>query len=260
MFATMMITFREGVEAFLVVAVAMLYLRQTQRTDLLGAVRAAVATALVLCVMLGIALARSGAMQPLHEALLASAAFVLVLSCTVHMGLHGKRIAGAIRQRMQDAGQRSGNGAKLAVFVFVLVMIGREGIETATMLASLAASSGLRELFIGGTVGVVLAGLLSLAWTRYGRRENLARFFQTSALFMMLFALQLLIYAFHEFTEAGVIAGLDNGYWHALTEPFGPQGAYGAWLSYSLVAVPAGFLLVTALRRRIKPPHLASQR
>jgi high-affinity iron transporter len=259
MFATMMVTFREGVEAFLVVAVAMLYLRQTNRADLLGTVRAAVATALMLSVLLGVALARDGALQPLHEAWLALGAFALVLSCTVHMNRHGKQIASGIRQRLAAAGQHRGNGAKFAVFGFVLLMIGREGIEAAAVLASLAASTQLRNLFVGAAAGVSLAAALSLAWVRYGGRVNLARFFATSALFMTLFAVQLLIYALHEFTEAGAVPWLDNAYWHVLSEPFGPQGRYGAWLSYSLVAVPAGFLLVTAFQGRVSPPHFAVQ-
>lgn len=257
MFPTMMVTFREGVEAFLVVAVTMLYLRQTNRADLLPTVRIAVATAVLLSVLAGIALAGSAALQPLHEAWLALAAFVLVLSCTVHMNRHGKQIASSIRQRIDQAGQYQGNGAKVALFGFVLLMIGREGIETATMLASLAASTQLRSLFAGGAAGVALAALLSLAWLHYGQRINLGRFFQATALFMTLFAVQLLIYAFHEFTEAGVVPGLDNTSWHLLTEPFGPQGTYGAWLSYALAAVPAGFLLATAVQHRtsmIAPP------
>ena len=47
---------------------------------------------------------------------------------------------------------------------------------------------------------------------------------------------------------AGAIPGIDNAQWHILTDPYGPEGQYGAWLSYSLVLVPLGFLLFTWLR------------
>ena len=53
----------------------------------------------------------------------------------------------------------------------------------------------------------------------------------------MLFVLQLTIYAFHEFSEAGALP-LDNAYWHIATEPYGPDGEYGHWLSYALVLIP----------------------
>lgn len=248
MLSVLMVTFREGVEAFLIVAVTLLYLRQTRRLHLIAAARWGVACAVLLSIALGVVLSRVGAMQPLHEAWLAVAAFVLVLSCTAHMLLHGKRIAGDIRQKIEASDRGSETGAKIAVFLFVLLMIGREGIETATMLASLASTSGLRPLFVGGTLGVMLAGLLAFSWTRYGRRVNLGLFFRVTAVFMVLFSIQLVVYAVHEFTEAGVVPGIDNSRWHLLTEPFGPEGQYGAWLSYSLVLVPLGFFVVTWLR------------
>ena len=244
MLSMLMVTFREGVEAFLIVAVTLLYLRKTDRAHLIPALRWGVITAVLLSVALGVLLSRVGAMQPLHEAWLALAAFVLVLSCTVHMLRHGNRIAADIRQRVEAADRRGGAGARVAVFLFALLMIGREGVETATMLASLATASGLRSLRVGGSLGVVLAALLALAWTRYGRRVDLRLFFRVTAVFMVLFSVQLVVYAVHEFAEAGVLPGVDNAHWHVLTEPYGPEGQYGAWLSYSLVLVPLAFLLV----------------
>lgn len=60
-------------------------------------------------------------------------------------------------------------------------------------------------------------------------------FFQVTAIFMVLFCIQLAIYAIHEFSEAGALPLVDNEYWHEVTEPFGPEGVYGTWLSYGLV-------------------------
>ena len=94
MLQTMMITFREGIEAFLIIAITSLYLRNTGRVMLLSAVRWATVVALAGSVALGIVLARIGAMTPLWEGLLALIAMVLVLTCTVHMMRNGKRMAG----------------------------------------------------------------------------------------------------------------------------------------------------------------------
>jgi high-affinity iron transporter len=63
---------------------------------------------------------------------------------------------------------------------------------------------------------------------------------------MVIFSIQLVIYAFHEYTESIEIANLgiiDSAYWHAATEAYGPQGHIGAWISYSLVLVPVAFLI-----------------
>ena len=90
--------------------------------------------------------------------------------------------------------------------------------------------------------------MVAWAWSRYGHRVNLARFFQVTAVFLMVFVVQLVIYAFHEFTEANALPGVNNQYWHIATEPYGPEGIYGHWLTYLMVLVPAGWLLLSGLR------------
>jgi high-affinity iron transporter len=57
------------------------------------------------------------------------------------------------------------------------------------------------HLSVGHALGVLRAALLSLVWAKFGRRINLARFFQVTAVFMVLFSIPLLIYSFHESTE-----------------------------------------------------------
>ena len=252
MFPTLMVTFREGLEAFLIVSVTLLYLRQTRRTHLLAALRWATLSAVAFSVGLGWLLARIGGLSPLHQAWLAAAALVLVLSCTVHMLRHGKQIAAQIRARLDIADSGNVIAAKLGVFLFVFLMISREGVETATMVASLAGSVELRHLALGGAAGVLLAALLALAWSRFGVRIDFGRFFQVTAIFMVLFSVQLLIYVFHEFTEAGSVPGIDNARWHLLTEPYGPEGEIGAWLSYSLALIPIAFMIVTGMKRHAR--------
>jgi high-affinity iron transporter len=74
---------------------------------------------------------------------------------------------------------------------------------------------------------------------------NLARFFQVTAVFLAVFVVQLVIYGFHELTEAHLWPGSD--YWHWLTEPYGPDGVYGQYLTYALVLLPMGWLAVSSL-------------
>ena len=242
MFQTMMVTFREGVEAFLIVAITALYLRNTGRVELIRAVKLGTGLALAGSIVLGVVLAKVGALSPVWEGSLALLAMVLVLSCTIHIMRHGKHMAQHIREHV-DAKTVQGSGAAFTgVLLFTMLMIGREGIETATMLAALSSQASMRQFLWGGIGGVALAALLALAWLRYGKRVNLGRFFQVTAVFMVLFSIQLAIYAFHEFSEAHVLPLVDNEYWHNATEPYGPDGEIGAWISYSLILVPLGFL------------------
>lgn len=81
---------------------------------------------------------------------------------------------------------------------------------------------------------------------RYGHRVNLTLFFQVTSIFLVLFALQLVLYAFHEFTEAGALP-LDNAYWHGATEEWA-EGAYANAISIALVLIPLAWLAYAAFR------------
>jgi high-affinity iron transporter len=248
MLATFMITMREGLEALLIVAVTASYLRQTGRLALLVPVRWGLGTALVLSIALGVVLTYAGGWSPIWEAWLALFAAAMVVSCTVHMLRHGKQMKREITGKLDQAAE--GRRAIVLTFAFVLLMVGREGIETATMLASLAIHARALDMVLAGTAGFLLAAAIAGAWLRFGHRVNLSLFFRVTAVFMALFCLQLLLGAFHEFTEAGVMPGVDNPYWHMVTEPYGPEGNYGRWFSYSLGIVPLAFLAISAWRHK----------
>ncbi len=177
----------------------------------------------------------------------------------VYMLKAARRMRGDIAARVEAAVARPGAGAWIGVFAFVLVMIVREGMETALILSTLMFEQGSRNLLAGAALGVLLAAALAWAWSRFGQRVNLRRFFQVTSLFLVLFTVQLLIYAFHEFTEAGAIPGIDNAYWHVATEPYGPEGVYGEWLTYLMVLVPAAWLALAWWQDRHAPTAAGAQ-
>lgn len=243
MFQTLLIVFREGLEALLVVAIATLYLRRTGRAHLLSAIRSGLGVAVVLSIGLGIVLSRIGAMSPIAEGVMALLAAAAVIWCVVHMMKAGKTMGKEITARLDQATVLDGSKAWLAVFGFTLFMVGREGIETAIMLASLASSAELAHLLWGGLMGLALAVAIALAWARYGKAVDLGRFFRVTAWFMIIFALQLIVYALHEFTEAGSLPAIDNAWWHAATEDLA-EGWLAQIISLALVVVPTVWLAV----------------
>ena len=241
MFQTLLISFREGLEALLVVAIATLYLRRTGREHLLSAVRSGLALAVVLSIGLGIVLSRIGAISPMAEGLMALAAAAAVIWCVVHMMKAGKTMGQEITARLEATSVLDGSKAWLAVFGFTLFMVGREGVETATMLAALATSAELSHLVWGGLMGLGLAMAIAWAWVRYGKAVDLGRFFRVTAWFMIIFAIQLVVYALHEFTESNSIPGIDNAWWHAATEDLA-EGLIAQLVSLALVIVPTAWL------------------
>jgi high-affinity iron transporter len=256
MLQMLVVTLREGIEAFLIVAIAATYLRKTGRATLLPAVWWGTGAAVLLSVALGVFLAEI-AVRPIWEAVLALAAAALVISMVVYMLRHAQHLRGEMGARIEAAAQSPGKGAWIGVFLLVLLMITREGMEMAFITASLARQAESIALFWGALAGVALAAALAWGWSRYGHRVNLALFFQVTSIFLVLFAAQLVIYAFHEATEANVLP-IDNAYWHLATEPYGPEGEYGAMLTYALVLVPAAWLVWSALVARGRPAQTAT--
>jgi high-affinity iron transporter len=247
MLQAFVITLREGLEAFLIVAISLAYLKKTRRDRLIPAVHWGIAASVALSIAAGVLLARASN-QALWEAILAIVAAALVTSLTVHMWRAGRRMKRDIEGRLEASSVKSGRAAFLGVFVFTLLMITREGMETALLMNALLFQVRSVQIVSGAVAGTLLAAGIALLWSRYGYRVNLARFFQVTAVFLFVFVFQLLIYGFHELTEANLFPGSEA--WHAATEPYGPDGIYGQYLTYMLVALPLGWLAIASLTRR----------
>ena len=243
-------TLREGIEAFLIVAITLAYLRQTHRHALAPAVYWGTGSAIALSAVASYFFSQADN-KPLWEGMLALVAAVLVVSMTVYMLKAARHMRANIGRGIETAlANRSGAAGWWSVFAFVLLMITREGMETALVLSTLAMERGSEALFTGALLGVLGAAALAWAWARFGRRVNLARFFQVTAIFLLLFSVQLVIYAVHELSEGQVLPWVDNEWLHLVSEPYGPEGFWGQMLTYAMVIVPVIYLGWTALRER----------
>src|SRR6185436_1673607 len=134
--SSFVITLREGLEAFLIVAISLAYLKKTGRRALLPAVYWGIAASVALSIGAGLLLRRANN-QALWEGILALTAAVLVASLTMHMWRAGKRMKKEIEGRLETSSQKVGAAAFLGVFAFTMLMITREGMETALLMNSL---------------------------------------------------------------------------------------------------------------------------
>ena len=75
--------------------------------------------------------------QALWEGVLGIAAAVSVASLTVHMWRTARRIKRDIEGHLHSSTMKTGRAAFLGVFVFTLLMITREGMETALLMGTL---------------------------------------------------------------------------------------------------------------------------
>ncbi len=136
MLQAFVITLREGLEAFLIVAISLAYLRKTGRPGLVSAVHWGIGVSIL--VSIGAALLfQQASNQALWEGVLALIAAVLVASLIVHMWRHARRLKHEIESHLESSALKTGAKAFAGVFLFTLLMITREGMETALLMGTL---------------------------------------------------------------------------------------------------------------------------
>ncbi len=243
MLNALIIVFREGFEAFLTVAIILTYLRKTGRDWLRPAVYWGIFVSVGASFALGWVLRSVN--QPLWEGVLALVAAVLVATFVIHMWRAAPRMKRQMEQRLErHSTRRSRVLAALAVFGFTLLMVTREGMETALMLIQVRE----RNFVAGCLLGIAAAAAMSWLWAHYGHRIDVRRFFQVTGLFLLLFTAQILFYAIHEFSEAEILPNSEAI--HLATEPYTPLGVYGRWFSVVMIGVCAAWFFAASLAER----------
>jgi high-affinity iron transporter len=244
MLQAFVITLREGLEAFLIVAISLAYLRKSGRQELIPAVRWAIGLSILISIGAAVLFERA-ANHSLWEGTLAIVAALSVASLTVHMWRTARHIKKDIEGHLSASSLRTGTAAVSGVFLFTLLMITREGMETALLIGTLLFQQTPMRIIAGAVLGTVAAAFIASLWSRFGHRVNLGLFFQVTAVFLFVFVIQLLIYGFHELTEANIFPYSEP--LHVATEPYGPDGQFGQYLSYLLVMLPLGWLLMSSV-------------
>ena len=258
MLNSFIIVLREGFESFLLVAVILAYLKKSGQNWLTPSVYTAIVLALAASGGLAYLLATGidyettqnifgsfiggyvntfFANEALREAILGAVAVVMVGTLVIHMWRTGPKIQQRMRERLNEmSSQKSRIMAVLGVFLFTFLMITREGMETALMLMQVKDPNVIN----GALLGLFAAIAFALGWARYGHLINIKRFFQVTGIFLLLFMIQVAIYSFHEFTEAGLLP--NSEYLHYATEKYSPDGLYGKWFSPIMIGICALWL------------------
>lgn len=270
MLNSFIIVMREGFESFLLVAVILAYLRKSGQKWLNSSVYIAIILALtasaglayvlnngvddtavqrIFGAFIGGYISQFFANEALREAVLGAIAVVMVGTLVIHMWRTGPKIQERMRERLSAVSSKSSRLAAIAgVFAFTFLMITREGMETALMLMQVRDPN----LVNGALLGLLAAVAFALGWARFGHLINVRRFFQVTGIFLLLFMVQISIYSFHEFSEAGLLP--NSEFLHAATEKYSPDGLYGKWFSPIMIGICALWLLGAWLIDRRKKP------
>ncbi len=241
MLETIIITFREGLEMFLIIAIMLAYLTKTGRTHLREPVYWGAGVAAVISLTTGWHIAEL-AEDPMMEGGLAILAGVLVATMTYTVMKASGTIRQTINDKIEHNASKAGWSAALGIFAFTVTMIAREGMETAMMLGAMTGSYNQGDVIVGALLGFAGVGVIGYFWVTKSARINLKAFMQVTGIFLMLFCVHLFIYGFHELTEIGAVPFIDNFKWHTLSEPLEPGEPIGNLITFGLLAVPCMWL------------------
>jgi FTR1 family protein len=197
-----LIALREGVEAALVVGIILVYLSRTGRTHLARFVWYGVAAAAALSLAVAVALERWRISEDGFEGLMLLVASVFVVTMIVWMNRVARHLKKEIEEKVESYAERAGKAAGWGIFLFVFLMVLREGAELAIILRAVELSSEGLQTWIGTIAGIAAAVAVGLFFFKGTLRVPLHRFFAVTSVILMLVAFQLALTGLHELSEA----------------------------------------------------------
>jgi high-affinity iron transporter len=230
MFAALLITLREGLEAALIVGIVLSVLRRLEQADRAKSVWAGALAAVVVSVLAGFVLsalgvAFAGRGEEIFEGvamLLAAVVLTWMIFWMQHQGRH-------VQAELELDVRRAVSGGTWPLFSLAFVAVVREGIETALFLTAAAFSATPMQTLVGGALGLIVAIVLGWLMFAAGKKLNVGAFFRATSILLILFAAGLVAHGMHELQEAAVLPIVIEHVWdinHLLDE----RGTVGTFL------------------------------
>jgi FTR1 family protein len=256
MIESFIITLREGIEIALVVGILIVYLRKIDRPSLISWVYWGLALALLASVGGGIILARLAIDQEILEGYFMLAAAAFVISMVIWMWVTARRIRSDIEQKVNAIiGDVATRKAQIGILSFTFFMIVREGLETAVFLQAVAFGTGAWGSVVGTIVGIAAASVFAVLFIRGSIRVDIGRFLTVTAITLLIFTLQLILNAFHEFFEYGVFSASPR-----MMGILGPIVQNNVLFIVAILSIPALMLLIPARRSDGTSPTVRQRR
>jgi len=197
-----LIALREGVEASLVVGIILVYLSRTGRAHLARFAWYGVAAAVALSLGIAIALERFQISEDGFEGVMLLVAAAFVITMIVWMNRVARHLKKEIESKVEAYAAKAGSAAGWGIFLFVFLMVVREGAELALILRAVELSTAGLQTWIGTLTGIAAAVAVGVFFFKGTLRIPLARFFAATSVILMLVVFQLAITGLHELSEA----------------------------------------------------------
>jgi len=236
--AAAVLIFREGLEAVLIVAILLGYLRKMRQEMLARGVWLGVGLAVALTLGFSLALQAVGASfdypaKGIYEGATSLLAVAMLTGMVFWMTRQARHMQGELERGVDAA---LVGGGSLALFSLAFFSVAREGLETGLFLSAAAFASSGAATITGGLVGLAAAIVSGWLIYRAGVRLNLRLFFRATSILLIIFGAAILRYAVHEFEEVGLLPALVERVWNTggvLPDGDGLGAILGAVVGYT---------------------------
>lgn len=215
MFASFLLSLREGLEAALIIGIVLGVLVKLKRTDLNGVVWRGVGLAALLSLLAAIALNLLGMeFKGRGEEIFEGVAMLLAAGVLTWMILWMQNHGGTLKSEIEEQTNQAtlGKGQK-ALFALAFLAVFREGIELALFLLAARLTSSPLQTITGALLGLISAGILGWILFTSTMKLSLRNFFGATNILLVIFAAGLVGLGVHEFNEAGVIPSVIEHIW-----------------------------------------------
>ncbi len=225
MIPSFIITFREALEAALIVGIILSYLVRTKQTEYSNVVYMGVLSGIVASIIGALLFVRlaggfTGRAEQIFEGTTMLIGALLLTTMILWM-MKQRHIALELELRVKT---ELTENHRLGLFLLMFVAVLREGIETVIFLGAASFVSSSNSL-IGASAGIVAAILLGYAIFVGSMKINLKRFFSMTGILLILFAAGLVAYGVHELQEAKIIPTWVEHLWD-INPSVNPDGTY----------------------------------
>lgn len=226
MISSFIITFRETLEAALIVGIILAYLIKTKKEKYnnvvyLGIVSAIVASIVGAFLFNSLAGGFTGRAEELFEGIAMLFAAFLITFMILWM-LKQKHIVLELHQKVNKEIKEQ---HKVGLFFLVFISVLREGIETVIFLSAANYVSTVENSLVGAFLGIIAAVILGYAMFVGSKKINIKSFFNVTSFILILFAAGLVAHGIHEFQEAKVVPTYIEHVWD-INPPVNADGSY----------------------------------
>lgn len=216
MFASFLLSLREGLEAALIIGIVLGVLVKLKRTDMNGVVWRGVGLAALLSLVAALALNLLGMeFEGRGEEIFEGIAMLLAAGVLTWMILWMKNHGSTLKSEIEEQTNQSalGKGQK-ALFALAFLAVFREGIELALFLLAARLTSSPLQTVSGALLGLISAAFLGWIVFSSTMRLSLRNFFGVTNILLVIFAAGLVGLGVHEFNEAGIIPSVIENVWN----------------------------------------------